>query len=158
MQQGLSADDYGHHLQELIHELRAKTGVHVPFATVTMRLENGSSPHWQSQRHGAEAINAAMHAAAKKLPSIHVVDGTSVRTLPRYFDGLQHCLSPDLKTCLGPNLYDSFHEACSARSCSTGPAPAALGGGPSSCMSADLHFTATGQIAVGEALAETFIT
>ena len=153
-----AAGNYSNQLQSLVRNLRADTGVQVPFATALMRIFHAS---WSKDHppHNVKVINHGIKDAASALERMHVVDGYS-RKLPRYFDEPQHCVPSDVQARMGTLWTDAFAHLCRS--------PLSLKGsgciddarwdtamGISACMPQhDLHFTARGQIGVGYAFAE----
>jgi hypothetical protein len=158
-----SAGDYGNQLRELVLDLRADTGVPVPFATATMRIYHASWSEFY-QPHNVQVINQGMHELASALPALYVVDGKT-RKLPRYFDTSQHCVPSRVQSCLGW-LWTAFASPCKhlgsdgrlQGTCSRGKTKRHTAKHHPACMPQhDLHFTARGQIGIGQAFAETFI-
>ena len=105
------AGNYGKRLQSFINDLRADTGVQVPFATELLRFRTAAQ--WglgseEGQPHNVEVVNSAMQTAANALESVYVVDGhqfingSSTVDLPRYWEEPQRCVPHDIQTCLGP--------------------------------------------------------
>ena len=153
-----AAGNYSNQLQSFVRNLRADTGLEVPFATALMRIFHAS---WSKDHppHNVKVINRGIRDAASALESMYVVDGYS-RELPRYFDEPQHCVSSDIQARMGSLWTDAFANLCQH--------PLSLKGsgcvddarwdtamGKSACMPQhDLHFTARGQIGVGYAFAE----
>lgn len=153
-----AARSYGNQLQSFVRNLRADTGLQVPFATASMRIFHAS---WSKDHppHNVKVVNQGMRDAASALEGMYVVDGYS-RKLPRYFDEPQHCVPSDVQARMGSLWTDAFANLCKS--------PPTLKGsgckedarwdtamGLSACMPQhDLHFTARGQIGVGYAFAE----
>ena len=152
-----AAGDYGNQLQSLITDLRADTGLQVPFATALLHFRKASWSSEDRQPHNVEVVNRGMQKAANALKSVYVVDGhqfingSSTVDLPRYFEEPQHCVPPDIQTCLGP-LWPLMQ-----RTCQDGNLQGDCSPGTIACLDTDLHFTARGQIGVGGAFAEAFL-
>ena len=154
------AGNYGKRLQSFINDLRADTGVQVPFATELLRFRTAAQ--WglgseEGQPHNVEVVNSAMQTAANALESVYVVDGhqfingSSTVDLPRYWEEPQRCVPHDIQTCLGP-LWPLIGQTCEDGNLRGGCSPDAF-----ACLATDLHFTARGQIGVGGAFAEAFL-
>ena len=155
-----AADDYGNQLQSLVQDLRADTGVQVPFATLSMRIFHASwSLHHQP--HNVNVVNRGMQDAASALERVYVVKGQT-RKLSRYFDEPQHCVSSDVQAHLGWLWTASFARLCKhphhlvGGGCKNEAQWATAKGIPACMPNQDLHFTARGQIGVGTAFAHVF--
>jgi len=157
-----AAANYSNQLQSLVRNLRADTGVQVPFAAALMRIFHAS---WSKDHppSNVRVVNNGIRAAASALEKMYVVDGYS-RKLPRYFDEAQHCVPSDVQARMGSLWTDAFANLCRH--------PTSLKGsgckndarwntamGVSACLPQhDLHFTARGQIGVGRAFAERLLS
>ena len=154
--------NYGNQLQSLITDLRADTGLQVPFATALINFKpegrfrqpamSGFPP-----TGNVEVVNNGMQNATNALKSVYVVDGqqfingSSTVHLPRYFDGPQHCVPPDIQKCMGL-LWPPTGQTCQDGNLFGDCSPGTI-----ACLDTDLHFTARGQIGVGGAFAEAFL-
>ena len=157
-----AAANYSHQLKSLVRNLRADTGLQVPFAAALMRIFHAS---WSKDHppHNVRVVNDGIRAAASALEKMYVIDGYS-RKLPRYFDEPQHCVPSDVQARMGSLWTDAFANLCRR--------PTSLKGsgckndarwdtamGVSACLPQhDLHFTARGQIGVGHAFAERLLS
>ena len=157
-----AAANYSNQLQSLVRNLRADTGVQVPFAAALMRIFHAS---WSKDHppSNVRVVNNGIRAAASALEKMYVVDGYS-RKLPRYFDEPQHCVPSDVQARMGSLWTNAFANLCRH--------PTSLKGsgckndarwdtamGVSACLPQhDLHFTARGQIGVGRAFAERLLS
>ena len=157
-----AAANYSHQLKSLVRNLRADTGLQVPFAAALMRIFHAS---WSKDHppHNVRVVNDGIRAAASALEKMYVVDGYS-RKLPRYFDEPQHCVPSDVQARMGSLWTDAFANLCRR--------PTSLKGsgckndarwdtamGVSACLPQhDWHFTARGQIGVGHAFAEKLLS
>ena len=157
-----AAANYSHQLKSLVRNLRADTGLQVPFAAALMRIFHAS---WSKDHppHNVRVVNDGIRAAASALEKMYVVDGYS-RKLPRYFDEPQHCVPSDVQARMGSLWTDAFANLCRR--------PTSLKGsgckndarwdtamGVAACLPQhDLHFTARGQIGVGHAFAERLLS
>ena len=174
MPQWPAAVRYGHELEVLVRALRKDTGKPVPFASVTL----SNLGHSSNEPHGIDLVNRGMREVAKALPSMYVIDGS---TQTRYFQQPSHCVPNDQAQCMGWLWRGKMPGGGQGQPCSIhgGSAYANTGGifkgacplsvaryrgrnpnkAPKGCFSVngDLHYTARGQMAVGQAFADALL-
>jgi len=157
---------YGMRLASFVRQVRSETAefnsrganFSSPFVTVMMRPKYFHHTGWPSWT-GADfhQANTALAWATQEVGRASIIPDTNESpSLPRYFDGPMHCVTPEHQQCMGKayafwKAYGNLCEPSKAPNCSSDSDafPTAVGD--------DLHFTAKGQMVLGIKMASAVL-